>query len=86
MKRSVFTLLAATLLLSPSGCTLFSERTHEIVWAKMGTPARIVDSEPVKVLVPQDDGKWTPLEADLSGMIAIDEPTLNYLKSLDKGK
>ena len=86
MKRSIFTLLAVTLLLAPTGCTLFSERTHEIVWAKMGTPARIVGSEPVKVLVPQGDGKWTPVEADLSGMMAIDEPTLEYLKSLDKGK
>lgn len=83
MNRSILAALAATCMLAQTGCTLFAERTHEIVWAKMGTPARIVDDRPVKVTVPRDDGTWSPMEADLSGMVALDEPTLEHYQDLD---
>lgn len=84
MNRSILAALAAASMLAPSGCTLFAERTHELVWAKMGTPARIVDEEPVRVMVPRDDGTWSPMDADLSGMVAIDEPTLEHYQALDE--
>jgi len=50
----------------------------------MGTPARIVDDEKVEVLVPDGHGGWNPGKASLSGMVAIDEPTLEYYRALDQ--
>jgi hypothetical protein len=49
----------------------------------MGTPARIVDERPVRVLVPNGEGGWLPGEARLTGMVAIDEPTLEYFQGLE---
>jgi len=81
-------LLMCTLLLP--GCVASASRplkTNEITWAKMGTPARIVDEQKVKVLVPDGQGGWSPGKGNLSGMVAIDEPTLEYYRALDqKGK
>jgi hypothetical protein len=48
----------------------------------MGTPARITDPRQVQVLVPNESGTWTPATANLQGMIAIDEPTLEYYQAL----
>jgi hypothetical protein len=55
---------------------------REIVWAQMGTPARIVDERLVRVLVPDGKGGWLPGEARLTVMVAIDEPTLKYFQGL----
>ena len=69
------------------GCVSSASRplkTNEITWAKMGTPARIVDEQKVKVLVPDGQGGWTPGKGNLTGMVAIDEPTLEYYRALDQ--
>jgi hypothetical protein len=50
----------------------------------MGTPAKIIDSSTVDVLVPDGQGGWQPAEADLRGMVAIDEPTLEYFQRLEQ--
>lgn len=50
----------------------------------MGTPARIVDEQKVKVLVPDGQGGWMPGKGNLAGMVAIDEPTLEYYQGLDR--
>lgn len=69
--------LLLMLLASPAltGCVRFAE-TRTVVWARMGTPARIIDERPVRVLVPAADGGWEPAEGVLTGMVALDEPTL----------
>jgi hypothetical protein len=75
-------LLMLPCLLALSGCVrLATER--EIVWARMGTPARIVDKRPIAVLVADGEGGWVPGEAVLQGMVALDEPTLTYYQRLD---
>lgn len=56
--------------------------TREVVWAKMGTPARITDEREIRVLVPDGEGGWLPGRAKLTGMVTIDEPTLDYYRSL----
>ena len=67
------------------GCVR-SALEREIVWAQMGTPARIVDDRPVAVLVPDGQGGWLPGEAVLRGMVALDEPTLQvYQDEHDAG-
>jgi hypothetical protein len=48
----------------------------------MGTPARIVDERPVRVLVPDGNGGFLPGTARLQGMVALDEPTLEYYRRL----
>lgn len=83
MNRSTLAALLAAATLALSGCTLFAERTFEVTWARMGTPARIVDDTPVRIQIPDGSGGWTPSQADLSGMIALDEPTLEYYQGLD---
>lgn len=87
MKFTTKMLLLLTLTLSLPGCVASASRplkTNEITWAKMGTPARIVDEQKVKVLVPDGQGGWTPGRANLAGMVAIDEPTLEYYRGLDQ--
>ncbi|MBA2479063.1 MAG: hypothetical protein H0V44_00235 [Planctomycetes bacterium] len=77
-------ILASSLVLS--GCEPLATRpTHTtvITWARMGTPARIVDDRSIRVLIPDGAGGWTPGEASLAGMVAIDEPTLTYYQGLD---
>ncbi len=77
-------LLTASLALT--GCGIFPERvalSREVVWAQMGTPARIVDDRPIQVVLPDGKGGWLPGEARLQGMVAVDEPTLDYYRSLD---
>lgn len=69
-------------MLALTGCLRFAE-TRTVVWAKMGTPAKIVDDRQVLVLTPDGEGGWKPGRADLSGMIAIDEPTLEYFQGLE---
>ncbi len=73
-------------MLTLSGCLPSADRpthTREVTWAKMGTPARIVDDRSVKVLVPDGQGGWLPGKSALTGMVALDEPTLEYYRSLD---
>lgn len=87
MKFMMRMLLLLTLTLSLPGCVASASRplkTNEITWAKMGTPARIVDEQKVKVLVPDGQGGWTPGKGKLAGMVAIDEPTLEYYRALDQ--
>ncbi len=78
------TLLLLTLLcsLALSGCTRWAV-DREVVWAQMGTPARIVDERPVRILVPDGEGSFLPGTARLQGMVALDEPTLHYYQRLD---
>lgn len=80
-------LLILTFLLILSGCGVLPERVaieRQVVWAKMGTPARIVDNQKIKVLVKDSSGSWITAEASLQGMVAIDEPTLEYLQKEKK--
>ncbi len=90
MKLLTKMLLLLTFTLGLPGCVASASRplkTNEITWAKMGTPARIVDEQKVKVLVPDGQGGWSPGKGKLAGMVAIDEPTLEYYRALDqKGK
>jgi hypothetical protein len=37
----------------------------------------------VRVLVPDGEGGWLPGEGRLTGMVAIDEPTLEYFQGLE---
>jgi len=86
VKFTIKMLLLLALTLSLPGCVASASRplkTNEITWAKMGTPARIVDEQKVKVLVPDGQDGWIPGRANLAGMIAIDEPTLDYYRALD---
>ena len=87
-------ILAVLLLLSIGaligcGLTLGPVAERETTWAKMGTPCRIVDSRKIEILVP--DGldekgllKWKRSTGVLAGMTAIDEPTLEYYRELDR--
>jgi len=90
VKRVMLLLLILTPTPALSGCVGSVSRplkSNEITWAKMGTPARIVDEQKVKVLIPDGQGGWSPGKGNLSGMVAIDEPTLEYFRALDqKGK
>ena len=85
MKRRILLALAVLCLPILTGCVISDGQrvvTRTVVWAKMGTPARIVDDRKIRVLVPDGAGGWTPGAASLVGMVAIDEPTLEYYKSL----
>ena len=87
MKYTIRTLLILLCTPALSGCvTLPSQRVNEreVTWAKMGTPARITDDHQNEVLVPDGKGGWLPGSASLKGMVAIDEPTLEYYQALDK--
>lgn len=79
------TLTALTLLfsLTLTGCTRWA-LAREVVWAEMGTPARIVDDRLINVLVPDGEGGLMPGQARLQGMVAIDEPTLKYYQTQGK--
>lgn len=83
MSRAILAVLAVLLSLVPSACALSGVSTREVTWAKMGTPARIVDRRPVEVMLPDGAGGWIPGTADLSGMVALDEPTLEHYQTLD---
>lgn len=79
--KIIFGILLAWPVLT--GCARLA--THrEIVWAQIGTPARITDERSVQVLIPDGAGGWLPGEAVLRGMIAMDEPTLEYYQQLDE--
>ena len=69
--------------LALTGCSNLATY-REIVWAQMGTPGRIVDQRPVKVLVLDEKDGWIAGDAVLSGMVAIDEPTLDYLREQEE--
>lgn len=86
MRSAILLLLLVIASLALSGCELFPERValnREVVWAQMGTPARIVDDRPIRVVLPDGKGGWMPGEARLLGMVALDEPTLDYYRTLD---
>ena len=80
-------LLALILLCLPAltGCGRWA-LDREIVWAQMGTPARIVDQREVQVLVSDGAGGWLPGRARLTGMVAIDEPTLIHYQRQDAAR
>ena len=53
----------------------------------LGHPAKIIHAGPVQILIPQTDEHghvtWKMSEASLQGMIAIDEPTLEFYQQLN---
>jgi len=53
-------------------------KERETVWAKMGTPGKVVTSVVVEVLV-EVDGKPVRTKANIQGMIVLDEPTYTML-------
>lgn len=69
--------LLLALLLVLTGCDRIS-RESTVIWAKMGTVGKIVDGDDCIVLIMVGD-EYIPVEADLTGMVAIDEPTLEAL-------
>jgi hypothetical protein len=86
MKRATraFLILLTWPVLSGCGVTLGPTAERLTVWAKMGTPCRIVDERRLDVLVPDGQGGWTRSTANLCGMCALDEPTLEYYRQLDQ--
>ena len=78
---ALMSLLIGSLTLT--GCARFAE-TRTVVWARMGTPARIIDERPIEVLVPTAKGGWEPATATLTGMVALDEPTLDLYQQQDQ--
>ncbi len=84
MPYRILPLLILLCSLGLTGCARWAV-DREIVWAQMGTPARIVDERPVRVLVPDGEGGFLPGTARLQGMVALDEPTLEYYRRLSQG-
>jgi len=82
MLRRILPPLILSCLPVLNGCSRWAV-DREIVWAQMGTPARIVDERPVRVLVPDGKGDFLPGTARLQGMVALDEPTLEYYRRID---
>jgi len=76
-------ILAGSLALNGCGVTLGPVVERQTIWARMGTPGRIVDDRDVEVLVPDGQGGWTRTRAKLAGMCVLDEPTLEYYRGLD---
>lgn len=82
-------LIFVMLVLSGCGEITLGPRTEkETIWAKMGTPCRITEDRKIAVLVPdgvdeKNNPKWKASSANLSGMVALDEPTLQYYRELD---
>jgi hypothetical protein len=48
------------------------------VWAKLGTPGKVVSDTTADVLV-EVDGKLKRTKAKIQGMMVLDEPTYNLL-------
>jgi hypothetical protein len=88
MKRALraILLLAGTLALTGCGLTLGPQAERVTIWAKMGTPGRVVDNRKVDVLLPDGKGGWQRSTAVLAGMCVLDEPTLDYYRGLDAEK
>jgi hypothetical protein len=87
MKRKTLVLLTVAISLGLTGCVTLGPRAErETTWAKMGTPARIVDQRKIDVLVPDGKGGWQRSTAVLAGMCVLDEPTLDYYRGLDAEK
>jgi hypothetical protein len=82
MSPKTLVLLMLLALPTLTGCGRFATERH-VVWAQMGTPARIVDDRPVEILVSDGNGGWQSGTGRLAGMVAIDEPTLEYYQNLD---
>jgi len=61
-----------------TGCERVSVE-RQVVWAKMGSIARIVDDRKIKVMIKDSTGSWITADASLQGMVAVDEPTINVL-------
>lgn len=66
-------ILLASLILT-SCVTVGPVKERETVWAKMGTPGKIVSSTVAEVLV-EVDGKLVRSRANIQGMIVLDEPS-----------
>ena len=79
--------LTLPILVGCSGVTLGPQVERDTIWAKMGTPGRVVDARMVDVLVPNVDGKWVRSRACVAGMCLIDEPTLTlYQRAYEDSK
>ena len=87
MQRHILTLLILPSLLALNGCSRLAIERH-VVWAQLGTPAKIVHPKAIQILIPQTDAAgivtWQTATGTLTGMIAIDEPTLIYYQDLDQ--
>lgn len=90
--RILLILIGSTLLAIP-GCEINGIRQvteRETTWAKMGTPCRITDKRLIEISIPDGidpvtrEKKWRLSTAALNGMVAIDEPTLEYYQKQDK--
>jgi hypothetical protein len=83
MRRAILT-VGLLLLTLPglTGCavTLGPVTERETIWARMGTPARIVDQRPIDVLVPDGKGNWKRTQAVMGGMMGLDEPTFEVFQ------
>ena len=80
--RTLARVLVLTCTLILTGCAISRPAIErQTVWATMGTPARITDDREVEHLI-RVDGELVPSRGVLRGMVAIDEPTLNYYRAL----
>ncbi len=87
MPKILVALLSLSLLILV-GCTIGPKVESITIWAKRGTPCRIIDSREIAIEIPNDrDARgnvvWSKSNANLAGMVAIDEATLDYYRSLD---
>jgi len=74
----MLTLTLLLLTLAGCGITLGPVAERQTVWAKMGTPGKVVSNTQAEVLVAVD-GKNVRSKANIQGMIVLDEPTYNVL-------
>lgn len=82
----ILPILILVAMLTLNGCVRLASERH-VVWARLGTPAKIIHEKPVQILIPLTDEQgnvsWKLGEASLQGMIAIDEPTLEFYQQLN---
>ena len=84
----VFTLGLSACSIAPE-INLGPREERDTTWAKMGTPAKIVDERQIEILIPdgvdeKKQPKWKRSKGRLEGMCTIDEPTLEYYRELDR--
>lgn len=85
MKHPALVILALMFICSLQGCSLISANNEShTYWAKMGTPAKIVDTKEVKIIIKDENGKDQISNASLNGMMSIDQPTMEYYQTLHK--
>lgn len=85
MKSLALTCLTLMFICSLQGCSVISAGNEShTYWAKMGTPAKIVDIKEIKIIIKDENGKEQVSNASLNGMMSIDQPTLEYYLQLHK--